>query len=164
MAETASVQYTRAYVSSPAGNNYGYGTRKRAFPFDYVQVANGTAADTILLVRLPPHSTVSMYESWFEFSGWTSGATLSIGWQAYTDEDGATVALSAAGLLSAVALTADGAWSHGMLVVATPDDSVPVVGRKVFNNRSEVTLYATIGTQAPGAADILNGCFAVYTA
>jgi hypothetical protein len=163
MAETASVQYTNAFVSSPRGNNYGYGSRKRAFPFDYVQAANGTAADTILLVKLPPHSTVSMYESWFEWSGWTSGATLSIGWQAYKDEDGTTQALSAAGLLSAVSLTSDGAWSHGMLVIGTPDDSIPVVGRKVFNNREQVTLYATIGTQAPGAADILNGAFCVYT-
>lgn len=163
MAETYSVQYARAYTASPPGNNYGYGARPRHFDFDYVQAATGTAADTILLVKLPPLATVSMWNSWFEWSGWTSGATLSIGWQAYTDIDGVPVALSAAGLLSVVSMSVDGAWSHGMLVVATPDDSPPVVGRKVFNNRSAVTLYATIGTQAPGAADILNGSFCVKT-
>jgi hypothetical protein len=164
MAETASVEYTNAYISSPRGNNYAYGTRKRAFPFTYVQVATGTAADTILLAKIPPKSTLLMWESWFEWSGWTSGATLSLGWKAYTDEDGLTVAASAAGLLSVVSLTVDGAWSHGMLVVSTPDDSIPVIGRKVFNNRDPVILFATIGTQAPGAADILNGSFAVQTA
>jgi hypothetical protein len=164
MAETYSTQYANAFISSPRGNNYAYGRAQRPFDFDYVQVATGTAGDTILLAKLPPHSTVDMYRSWFAWSGWTSGATLSIGWQAYTDEDGAVQALSAAGLLSAVSLTADGAWAHGMLVVATPDDSNPVVGRKVFNNRTAVTLYATVGSQAPGAADILNGSFAVQTA
>jgi hypothetical protein len=51
-----------------------------------------------------------------------------------------------------------------MLIVATPDDSNPVVGRKVLNNRTPVTLYATIGTQAPGAADVLSGSFGVITA
>lgn len=159
MAETNSTQYAAQYVTVPRGNIYKGGFR--FIDFDYTQVANGTAADTILLVKLPPQSVLDMYRSWFQFSGWTSGATLSIGWQAYTDMDGAAVALSAAGLLSAVSLTADGAWSHGMLVVATPDDSNPVVGRKDFNNRTEVVLYATIGTQAPGAADILNGSFCV---
>jgi hypothetical protein len=164
MAEFYSAQYTSSYISSPRGNVYA---PKRPFnlgDFDYTQVATGTAGDTILLIKLPQHSTVDMWRSWFEWSGWTSGATLSIGWQAYVDEDGVTQAASAAGLLSAVSLTADGGWSHGMLVVATPDDSKPVVGRKVFNNRADLTLFATIGAQAPGAADIFNGSFAVLTA
>lgn len=158
MAETYSVEYTNAYTAAtPARNLYrGTGHAER---FTYVQAANGTAGDTILLVKLPPHSMLVMWESWFQWSGWTSGATLSLGWQAYKDEDGATVSASAAGLLNAISLTADGGWSHGMLVVATPDDSVPVVGYKIFNNKTEVVLFATIGTQAPGAADILNGSF-----
>lgn len=163
MAETASVQYVRSFTASPPGNNYGYGARPRHFDFDYVQAANGTAADTILLCKLPPLATVDMWRSWFEFSGFAGGATLSIGWQAYTDIDGVPVVLSATGLLSAVPIDADGGWSHGMLVVGTPNDSVPVVGRKVFNNRSAVTLFATINTTAPGAADILNGSFCVKT-
>jgi hypothetical protein len=164
MAETYSVQYAAAFVSAPRGNNYAYGRAQRPFDFDYVQAATGTAGDTILLAKLPPKSTVDMYRSWFAWSGWTSGATLSIGWQAYTDEDGMLQSASAAGLLSAVSMTADGAWAHAMLVIATPDDSIPVVGRKIFNNRTSVTLFATIGTQAPGAADILSGSFAVQTA
>lgn len=163
MAETASVQYARAYTQSPPGNNYGFGLRPRDFIFDYVQAANGTAADTILLVKLPPLATVDMWKSWFQFTGFAASTTLSIGWQAYTDIDGVAVVASAAGLLNAIAIDADGAWAHGMLVVGTPDNSPPVVGRKVFNNRSEVVLFATIGTTAPGAADILNGSFCVLT-
>lgn len=164
MAEFYSVQWTNAYISSPRGNNYADVRSQRPLDFDYVQAATGTAGDTILLRRLPPHGLIDMWRSWFQFSGWTSGATLSIGWQAYTDEDGVLQPASAAGLLSAVSMTADGAWAHGMLVVATPDDSIPVVGRKVFNNRTSVVLFATIGSQAPGAADVLSGSFAIQTA
>ena len=163
MATFYSVEYGRAYESTPAGSNYAWGSALRTKDFTYVQAANGTAADTINLVKLPPYSTLDMFRTWFEWSGWTSGATLSIGWRAYVDADGAAVALSAAGLLSAIAMTVDGAWVNGMLVVATPDDSLPVVGRKVFNNKTEVTIYATIGTQAPGAADIFNGSIGFKT-
>lgn len=159
MAETYSVEYTSSYITVPRGNIY-MGT-PRYVNFSYTQAANGTAGDTILLAKLPPQSIVDMYRSWFAWAGWTSGATLSIGWRAYTDLDGAAQALSAAGLLNAVSLTADGAWSHGMLVIATPDDSNPVTAIKDFNNRDEVILYATIGTQAPGAADTLSGSFCV---
>lgn len=163
MAETYTTQYTNAFISSPRGNNYGFGARFRTLDFDLVVAANGTAADTIGLVKIPPKCTIDMYRSWFYFSGWTSGATLSIGWEAYKDEDGATVNANATGLLNVVSMTADGAWSHGMLVVATPDDSNPVTPRKVFNNRGMVKIYATIGTQAPGAADVLQGSFGILT-
>jgi len=159
MAETYSVDYTSQYITVPRGNVYDGGFRFRYF--GYTQAANGTAGDTILLVRLPPQSIVEMYRSWFAWAGWTSGATLSVGWKAYTDMDGVAQAASAAGLLSAVSLTADGAWSHGMLVIATPDDSNPVTAIKDFNNRDEVILFATIGAQAPGAADTLSGSFCV---
>jgi hypothetical protein len=105
-----------------------------------------------------------MYHSYARWAGWTSGATFSLGWRAYKDEDRVTVAESAAGLLSAISMTNDGAWAHGMLVVATPDDSNPVVGKKFFNNSDPVAIFATIGTQAPGAGDTLEGMLAFYTA
>lgn len=163
MAETYSVQYSRSFIDSPPGNNYGYGARLRAFDIDYTQVLVGAANDTILLAKLPPYSTVDMMRSWFQFATFTDTATLSIGWAAYKDEDGATQAASAAGLLSAILLTTDGYWSHGMLVVATPDDSPPVTPRKVFLNREPVTIYATIGVTTVGIGAILKGSLAVLT-
>lgn len=163
MAETYSTEWTASYITSPRGNNYQQGARKRGFRFNYTQVLAGAAADTILLMKLPPHSTISMYESWIRWASATATATLSLGWAAYTDEDGAAVALSAAGLLSSILLTADGAWSHGMLIVATPDDSIPVVPTKILNNRTPVTLYATIGVAAPGVGFTMEGRIAVYT-
>ena len=152
MAETYSAQWTSAYITSPRGNTYAWGTRQRGFFFNYTQVLAGAANDTIMLMKLPPHSRLHMWESWFEWATATATAQLNVGWAAYKDEDGATVAASAAGLLSAVVITSDGGWSHGMHVIATPDDSRPVVGVKVFNNREPVTIYATIGVAAPGIA------------
>jgi hypothetical protein len=164
MAETYTVEYAASFVTSPRSNVYAYGVRLRKMGFTYTQVLVGAAADTILIGKLPPKSTLSMWDSWIRWATATSGATFSLGWQAYVDEDGVTQAASAAGLLSAVAMTADGGWSHGMLVVATPDDSIPVVDEKVFNNRTPVTLYATINTQAPGVGMTFKGRLGFYTA
>lgn len=158
MAEFYGSEYTTLRVQTTPGNKvYGQGFPLLSYPFHYTQVANGTAADTIVLQVLPPKSVLDMQFSRFVFSGWTSGATLSVGWKAYKDLNGATQSLSAAGLLSVISLTVDGAWVGGMLVVATPDDSAPVVWEKDFNNSEDVVIYATIGTQAPGANDVLNG-------
>jgi hypothetical protein len=163
MAETLSVEYA-AIVSAPRGNVYGYGRSLRKLSINYTQVLVGAANDTILLARVPPRTTISMFDTWFRWTGFTSGATLSVGWQAYRDEDGVLVAASAAGLLSGVVLTAPGSWNGGMLIVATPDDSLPVVDEAVLNNRSEVVIFATIGAQAPGIGAVLKGRLAIYTA
>lgn len=157
MAETYSTEYTVLLQTTVGAKTYGPWQHMQSFPFTYTQVANGTAADTIILGVLPPRSCLCMHLCYFEWAGWTSGATLSVGWKAYRDLDGAAVALSAAGLLSAVSMSVDGAWAGGMLVVATPDDSAPVVWKKEFSSSTEVVIYATIGTQAPGAADTLAG-------
>jgi len=53
-----------------------------------------------------------------------------------------------------------------MQTVATPDDENPVVGAimKDFNNRDNVVLFATFGTQAPGANAVLRGYLAYVSA
>lgn len=154
--------WTAAYITSPPGNTYAYGARLRLY-VDSMTLAAGSAGDTIGLVVLPPYSTLVMLSSWFAFANFTSGATLSVGWAAYKDENGATQAASAAGLLNAVSLTADGAWTHGLLAISTPDDSNPVLTMKRFNNREPVDIYATIGTQAPTSNDTLAFGLAVLT-
>jgi hypothetical protein len=163
MAETYSQEWTASFISVPRGNTYAYGARPRSIPINYTQVLAGAANDTILLGQLPPHSTISMWESWLRWTGATATATLSLGYQSYRDEDGLVVAASPAGLLSAILLTAPGGWSHGMLVVATPDDSIPVVDDLVLNNRGPVTIFATIGVAAPGIGMTLKGRLHFYT-
>lgn len=163
MAETYSLQYQNAYRAVPHGNNYAEGARYREFFFSYTQVLAGAAADTILLLKLPPQSILSMIRSYLEWSAFTATATLDIGWQAYVDVDGTTQAASAGGLMTALLLTTASIWSAGMLLTATPDDSKPVIARKVFNNRDPVTIFATIGVAAPGVAALLSGSFSVVT-
>jgi hypothetical protein len=163
MAETYSQEWTAKFISTPRGNIYAPGARPRGMPINYTQVLAGAANDTILLNQLPPHSTVSMWESWVRWTGATATATLSLGWQAYRDEDGLVVAANPAGLLSGVLLTAAGGWNGGMLVVATPDDSLPVVDELVLNNRGPVTIVATIGVAAPGVGMTLKGRLHFYT-
>lgn len=155
MAEFYSVEYTKQIQAGTIGDKiYTYGHGLYLYPFTYTQVANGAIADTIVLARLGPKSKIDMQFSRFVFAGWTAGATLSVGWKAYKDLDGVTQALNATGLLSAISMTTDGAWKGGILIAAV---SNPVVWYKDFNNASEVVIFATIGTQAPGAADTLSG-------
>lgn len=157
MAETMSVQVAAGFSGGPRGNFQAV----KATPYyvNWLGAATGTAGDTIWIRQLPPGSGIDLFSSWFQWSGFTSGATLSLGWKAYKDMDGVVQAASPAGLLSAISLTAAGAWSGGMLVIATPDDSLPAfaAGLKLFNNREPVDLIVTIGAQAPKLNDVLNG-------
>ena len=152
-----------AYYTVPRGRIYAMGSRERKYDFDYTVAGAGVANDTVGLTILPPKCTLYMIESWFEWTGHTSGQTISIGWSSYTDEDGNVVAASAAGLISGLVLTTASTWSSGMLLTATPDDSKPVVNRKRFNNRDAVEIFATLATQAPADAATFNGCFNVLT-
>lgn len=160
MAETYSTEYASLFNSAPAVKTMYTRHNPRTEPFTYTQVLAGTAADTCLLAKLPPKSMLLLPSSTFYFAGFTSGMTLSIGWQAYTDVNGATVAASATGLFNAADVSNGVGMLHGgMQTAATPDDENPVVGAimKDFNNRSSVVIFATFGAQVPGANAVLNG-------
>lgn len=163
MAETYSTQFTNAYRSVPTGRNYADESSLKRKKFDYTQVLAGAANDTILLCKMPPLAEVIMIASAFWWTTFTATATIDIGWQAYKDANGVTQAASAGGLISGVVLTTASTWAHGMLLTATPDDSNPVVQVKMFNNREEVTLFATIKVAAPGVGATLSGFFAMLT-
>lgn len=158
MANLFSTEWTASYIASPPGNVYGYKSRLRLMEFTFpAATAAGTAGDIWFLGKIPPKATVTMFRTAFGWTGFTTGATLSIGWEAYRDEDGLQVAANAAGLLSAMSLTVAGLWNGGALLVPTPDDFLPVVTRRAFNNKGEVALFATIGAQAPGIGATMNG-------
>jgi hypothetical protein len=132
----------------------------RIIPFTYTQVLAGTAADTVLLASLPPLSALLVPSCVFYHEGFTSGMTLSIGWQAYTDVYGVVQALSATGIINAADVSNGTGMLHGgMDSTATPDDFNPVATSifKDFHNRTPVVIYATFGSQVPGANAILNG-------
>lgn len=163
MAETYGVEYSNAYVDRLTRKNYADGARYRRKKFSYTQVLAGDIADTILLCKLPAQSELLMIQSWLRWATFTATAQLNIGWAAYVDVDGVTQAASAAGLLSALVLTTASTWKGGVLLLATMDDFNPVVTNKVFNNRNEITLFATIGVAVPGIGATLNGEFVFVT-
>lgn len=160
MAETYSTEWTNLYRTSPVVKTM-YMSRGVGFvPFTYTQVLAGAAADTVLLGKLPPKSLLMLPSCVFYFAGFTAGMTLSIGWAAYTDVDGASVAADANGLFNAADISNGTGMLHGgMQTVATPDDENPVAGAimRDFNNRDPATIFGTFNTQAPGANAVLNG-------
>lgn len=164
MAETYSTEWTNLYRTSPVVKTM-YMSRDMGFrPFTYTQVLGGAAADTVLLAKLPAKSMLLLPSCVFYFAGFTAGMTLSVGWAAYTDVDGAAVAANATGLFSAADISNGTGMLHGgMQTVATPDDENPVAAAimRDFNNRDEVTIFGTFNTQAPGANAVLNG-YLVY--
>ncbi len=165
MAETYSTEYGISYINTPiTTRNYADGSSVKRKKFSYAQVLAGAASDTILLCKLPPFSELLMLLTHFTWSAFTATATIDLGWGAYTlDSDGSTVAADPDGLLDGLLLTTASTWHGGMLLTATPDDFNPIVPVKVFGNRNEVTLYATILIAAPGVAAQLNGSFYFVT-
>lgn len=160
MAETYSQEYNSLFLVRPAVKVQRYGVNVRMLPFTYTQVLVGTAADTMLLPPLPPLSMLLLPSCVFYFAGFTAGLTLSLGWQAYQDVNGVTVAANATGLFNAVAVSnATGILHGGMMSAATPDDINPVVASimRDLNNATPVTLVATFGAQAPGVNATLLG-------
>ena len=157
MAETYSTEYTVQLQTTPGAKIFGPLLKLAAYPFTYTQAANGSIADTIVLAKLPPRSILLMHLCRFTWAGWTATATLDVGWKAYKAIDGTTTAASAGGLLTGVVLTSASTWNGGVLILATMDNSEPVVWRKDFSNSEEVLIYATIGVAAPGAGDTLEG-------
>lgn len=156
-------QYAALYVSRPGTAQEAYGGKLRYFPFD-ITLAAGTAPVTVGLVKLPPHSTLLMLLSSFWFAGATATETIDIGWDAYKDVDGTAVVADDDGLIDGVLMTTDATWAGGALITAAAiAQSLPIVNRKVFSNRDEVAIYASLKVANPGANDTLNGYFAVVT-
>jgi hypothetical protein len=160
MAETYSTQYNLLRVVSPRGKVAREAVLVRPKKADYTQVLVGTAADTVVLQVLPPQSALDMVLSWIYFTGFTAGMTLSLGWRAYKKTDGTIATASATGLYNVADVSnGTGILTGGMQAVATPDDNLPEVRFKDFDNAEDVILFATFGTQAPGANAVLECMF-----
>jgi hypothetical protein len=168
MAETYSEQYQALYITKPPAKTQRMGVADKGVWFSYSQVLAGAAGDTILLAQLPPFSMLDLIRSWVSGEGMTAGATFSLGWQSYTDIDGVVQAASATGLYNVADVT-NSTWVVRGGMQATdagggPDDQIPVIASRLkdFRNVTPVTLYATIGTQAPGVNCELRGVFVYY--
>ena len=161
MAEVYSAEYTATRIVSPRQKISRSAVLVRKKPFNYTHVATGTTNDTLVLEVLPPQSALDVVASWIRFTGHTSTVTLSIGWKAYKDTKGVIQAASATGIYNAVPISNNtGVLGGGMLVVGTPDDALPAVYYKDFDNAEEVVIFATYGTAAPGNGAVIQGVLA----
>lgn len=152
MAETYSTEYTGLYITKPPAKQRHINLNLRFSVWTYTQVLTGTAADTLKIGKLPAGSILLPPLCVFAFAGFTSGMTLSVGWGAYTDFDGVVQAASATGIFNASDVSNGTGMLHGgMQTGATPDDDNPAVMIKDFRNATAVDIYATFGSQAPGA-------------
>ena len=118
--------------------------------FNFVQgAAAGDIASTARLFKIPAgiyrmHRALSTI--WFSAFG--AARTLNIGWEAYVDKDGTTVAASAAGLNSAIDVSAAGTAFLGTAIA---------VGYKDFESRGGVWIVAVVAGGTIPAATTLDG-------
>lgn len=162
MATTFSANSTQyaGFIATPPSRAVG-GQVVKYFPFDVTLTGSPTATWTVGLVVLPPYSVLLMLESAFWFAGATATETIDIGWDAYKATTGAVVA-DDDGLIDGVLMTTDATWKGGALITASAiAQSLPIVNTKAFLNVGDVVLYASLKVANPGAADTINGYFAV---
>ena len=96
-----SVEYTNATASPVTLNEpNAYHGRVRIAYFTHDQDGAGDAGSTVSLCKLPAGKVKVLLHSSAMYVNWTTGSqTLDLGWQAYTDGDGNTVAADPDGLI-----------------------------------------------------------------
>ena len=158
MAISAPTQSTQ-YVDYVAGNKvagYDWGAKVRHNFFSLTFTAAGfTSADAldIFLVKLPAGLIrVLTPLSWIYCPIGTATADLDIGWAAYVDNTGATIAADGDGF--ADSLDVGGAAIDQTL-------PLPSVGRiKEFNSRNGVVIACSFDTANSPGAGVMNGWIA----
>ena len=122
----------------------------------YTQVANGDAADTLQMCRLPAgRVTVHGLLSNLYINLTTGSMKVEVGWLAYTDLDGADVAADPNGLDSTLDVDAVGTFNICSVQVATGSTYT-------FESDEGVTLEMTLTTDV-AASDSVVG-FIAYVA
>lgn len=116
---------------------------------NHTEVVAGDATSVQRLQWIPP-GTYRLHRdlSFVRFSAFGAGRTLSIGWEAYQDKDGVTVAASAAGLCSAVDVSAVGVTNVG-IAIAT--------GYKDFESKGGIWISSTVAVATIPAGATIDG-------
>lgn len=127
----------------------------RIAAFSHTQSGAGDAGSSAALVKLPPGKVRLLGAMSHAYVNWTTAlATLDLGWDAYTDIDGAAVAADPNGLDDGLDVDAAGAKSFGSILAAAG-------AQKVFESRGGVVIRATSQDVALADADTIAG-YIVY--
>jgi hypothetical protein len=148
-----STEYTNATASPVVTLNptTDYAGRVRIMHFTHAQSGAGDATSSVALGTLPAGKVKVLLASSNAYVNWTTAsATLDLGWDAYTDGDGNSVAADADGLLNGLNVDTAGQFSLGSGQAATG-------GTYTFNSKSGVTIRATSQDTAIADGDDLVG-------
>lgn len=128
-----------------------YAGRVRIMYFTHAQSGAGDATSSVALGSLPAGKVKVLLSSSNAYVNWTtSSATLDLGWDAYTDGDGNSVAADADGLVDGLNVDTAGQFSFGA-------DQAATGGTYTFNSKSGVTIRATSQDTAIADGDDLVG-------
>lgn len=151
-----STEYTNA-TAVPVVNNSPaeMGGRIRVAFFTHDQSGAGDATSSIALCKLPAGRVRLLLGSSFMYVNWTTtSATLDLGWDSYTGQDGVAVDADPNGLIDGLDVDAVGLRSGEDLVTALTNT---VGGTKLFESKDGVVLRATSQDTAIVSGDDLVG-------
>ena len=147
-----STEYTNA-TANPVVQNavHDYHGRVRIAYFTCDQDGAGDATSAVALCALPAGKVRVLLASSSAYVNWTTGsATLDLGWDAYTNTDGTSVAADPDGLVNGLDVDTAGYQTFGAGTTATG-------GTHLFESQGGVVLRATSQDQALAAGDDLVG-------
>lgn len=153
-----STQWTQLYVTVPATPLYTtelHGVVRAAY-VEATQSGAGDATSSFALFKLPPGRVrllgvlSRLYVNWT-----TASATLDLGWDAYVDLNGDTVAADPDGLINGLDVDAVGFRTMEGAVAA----NLLTGGTYLFQSKGGVTIRATSQDTAIADGDDLDGVF-----
>lgn len=135
------------------------GAKLRYYEIDITFAGTPAVADTINFIRLPSKHKILPFQSFYKSSAtWGVGATMDIGYRAFTKEDGSAQAEVASGITSNLDMTLTVRTS----LVGTAGSLADVMGQvEVAGRGGDITVYGTIEVDAPVAGDTLKILLAV---
>jgi len=154
-----STEYTNA-TATPIVNNttteeHG---RIRVMFFTCLQDGAGDATSSVALGKLPPGRVRILASQSRAYVNWTtSSATLDLGWDAYTNLSGATVAADSDGLINGLSVDTVGFQTMEGAIAA----NLLTGGTYVFESKDGVVIRATSQDTAIATGDDLVG-FLMY--
>lgn len=166
-----SAAYTNSYVTVPSVMNMPT-EDQGVLQFKYCTHTFSATADvtsSVALFKLPPGRVRLILPLSWAYVNWTTGsATMDLGWDAYTDMDGATVIADPDGLIDGLDVDAVGFRNFVTSAVNATSSNFTTTGVEaqggtlLFQSKSGVVIRATSQDVAEVSGDTFAGFF-VYT-
>lgn len=152
-------QYAAVFTTKPATmqSTAVWDGRVRSLYVSHTQSGAGDATSSVALCKLPPGTVrLLLPASWLYVNWTTASATIDLGWDAYTDLNGDTVAADPNGLLDG--LSVESADVIGFEELTTLAGLAATGYTKLFQSKDGVVLRATSQDVAIADTDTLVGC------